>query len=769
MRVKQLLVRMTLGLLSLVAFVVVVALGAAFVAMNTEWELPREIEVGQPSVLQDRDGVTWYRFVAEVDHSQVALEDISPNLRDAVIATEDHRFYVHNGVDPLSVIRAVWANLRENKVTQGASTLTQQYVKLTFTGDERTYRRKIREAVLAVQVEKDLSKDQILQRYLNRAYFGEGAYGAQAAAAIYFDVPASRLSLAQAATIASTLGRPADYSPVDDPAGTQARRDRVLQEMADYGFRTQQEVDSAKAEPLGLRPVQTPPHAGPYLVEEIRRQLLSQLGPDLLYRGGLTIRSTVDLHRQYLLELQMIPHLPAEPGFEPAAVALDPSSGDVIAAWSGRDFGASQVDLALGGDYGRPSGSTFKIFALAAALEEGFTLESRWAAPSQITIGDWSPRGGGCGGRCTLLQATANSVNTVFAQVANEVGVPSMVGMARRMGVESTLRDDDLTQVLGTSSVTPLDMASAIGTLANDGVACPARLVISVTDPAGVLLDPPDPRQPDPAAVEQWTRRITDQGWRTAPEILGRCHRAMAPGVARRANVALQAVVAGGTGRRAAIGRPQAGKTGTTSDSTQVWFAGYTPDLAMSIMVSHRDGDVPLRNLPGCGAACFGGQLPAQIWADIAPALLEGIEPHEFPLPQDGDREASEIPTPPPGRTVPVHNPVTGPVPATPSATYQPPPEPEPRATGSGGQSSEGDDSGSPGTQDDPPGPNGGIIGDLLGGGGGDEGGGDPPSGDGGGGGAGGGDGSAGGGDADGAGGGAVGTERPTPPQNPQI
>ncbi len=718
MRIRRFVVRLVIGLLSTVVVLALLFVGAGALALNTEWRLPEPREVGGPSTLYDRDGQAWYRFVSDVERSAIPLEQISENLREAVLATEDHRFYEHPGVDPVGVVRAVWQNVTEARISQGASTLTQQYVKLTFTGADRTLSRKVREAVLAIQIEKDMSKDEILAAYLNRVYFGEGAYGAQAAAVRYFDVPASELTLAQAATIASTLGRPASYSPIDDPDGTTQRRNIVLQEMADYGFRTQSQADAAIAEPLALRPFTNPAPAAPYLVEEIRRQLLEVYGPDRLYRGGLSITSTVDLDRQFLLEQQMIPHLPAEPGFEPAAVALDPSTGDVIAAWSGRDFGASQVDLALGNDYGRPSGSTFKVFALAAALEQGYTLDSRWPAPSQVTIGDWSPRGGGCGGNCSLLQATQNSVNTVFAQVADAVGTRSMVQMAERLGVRSTLRDNDLTQVLGTSSVTPLDMASAFGTLANDGIACPARMVLNVTDPTGALVPPPDPRQPDPDLVEDWGDRIRAEGWTLRPEVLGRCHRVVAEGVARRANVALQAVVANGTARRADIGRPQAGKTGTTSDSAQVWFVGFTPDLAMSVMVSHRDGDIPLRNLPGCGSECFGGRLPATIWSDISTALLQGVPPTVFPEPEEGDRtegdtprvprpqapvprngsngagSSSPPPPPPPAAPAPEPDPRGEPVP--PPAPVPPPPPPE----------------------DDPPGPNGGIVGEILGGGG---------------------------------------------------
>lgn len=703
--------RLVVALTTTIAILAALLVGAGYLALNTEWRIPTPRELGTPSSLFDADGTPWYRFAAEVEHREVPLSAISPNLRDAVVATEDHRFYDHQGVDPFGVVRAVWANVNEGEIEQGASTLTQQYVKNTFVGSDRTISRKMREAVIAIQIEKEMSKDEILEAYLNRVYFGEGAYGAEAAALTYFNVPASDLTLAQAATIASTLSRPSDYSPIDDPDGTLRRRDQVLDEMARYGFADQADVDAAKAEPLGLDPFTTPAPAAPYLVEEIRRQLLEAYGPDVLYKGGLVINSTIELDQQFALEQQMVEHLPEEVGFEPAAAAVDPETGDIIAAWSGRGFDVSQVDLALHPDYGRPSGSTFKVFALAAALEQGYSLSSSWAAPGQITIGGWSPRGGGCGGRCTLRQATASSVNTVFAQVAEAVGSGPMTQMAERLGVRSTLRDHDLTQVLGTSSVTALDMASAFGTIANDGVACPARIIASVTGPDGEPMDPPDPRQPDPDDAEQWARRIGAEGWTVPEEDLGRCYRAVAPGVARRVNLALQDVVAGGTGRRADIGIPQAGKTGTTSDSAQVWFVGHTPDLALSVMVSHIDGDVPLRNLPGCSSACYGGQLPARIWADLATVLLEGVEPREFPEPGEGDDRDGTEPRPPRGPTTSINTggsapqPPPPPPPAQPvdrpqTITTEPPPPPPPPAE--------------PPPEPDPPGPNGGIVGDLL-------------------------------------------------------
>ncbi|HVM19730.1 MAG TPA: penicillin-binding transpeptidase domain-containing protein, partial [Egibacteraceae bacterium] len=333
--------------------------------------------------------------------------------------------------------------------------------------------------------------------------------------------------------------------------------------------------------------------------------------------------------------------LPSNPALDAGVVAVEPSTGDVIAAHSGRSFANSQVDLALGrGTDGRPSGSTFKVFALVTALEEGRTLTSTYPAPGRITIGGWSPRGnGGCGSPCSLLTATAVSANTVYAQVAEDVGAKDFTQMARRMGVRQRFREPNLAEVLGTADVTPLDMASAMATLANDGVACPARLVTRVRGPEGARLRPPDPRRPGRKELQAFDRRLRDQGYRFDDEGLGRCYRAIAPSIARTATKALEEVVARGTGRRANIGRPQAGKTGTAQRNQEAWFVGYTPDLAMAVAFFNRDSQKPLVGVPGCASVCYGGDLPALIWRDAASVLLRGVKARDFKEPGRDERE----------------------------------------------------------------------------------------------------------------------------------
>lgn len=621
-------------------------LGAGAVALAVDWDIPEADEIPGPSTLRDRDGTALHRFRAEIERRPVPLARITPSLRTAVVATEDYRFYAHPGVDPLSVIRAVVSNVRTGRVTQGGSTLTQQYVKNVYVGSDRSLYRKVREAVVSVQLEKELTKDQILEQYLNRAYFGDGAYGAEAAALSYFGKQASELTLGESALLAATLSAPSRLSPRSDPVQATRARDAVLDEMLRRGMADPAAVAGARAVPLVLAPSGQPAPAAPFVVEEARRQLLDHYGPELLYNGGLDITLTVDLDRQFALERAVIPHLPADPLYDIGVAVVDPPTGDVIAAWSGRDFGGQQVDLALGGGtLGRQPGSSFKPVVLTTAIEEGMNLDTTYPAPATLQIADYRLAGGGCGGTCTLRDATVSSVNTVYAQLGNDVGVADFTDLARRLGMRAEFTDDDLAQALGSAQVTPLDMASANATLANDGVACPARLVLAVEGPDGAPLPTvPDPRQPTPEQRAAWAQRLEDQGFRLPPEDLGRCHRAVAPSVARTVTTALQAAVTDGTGQDAQIGRPQAGKTGTSQESKDLWFSGYTPDLAAAVFLGYIPSEIPVRGLPGCRGACFGGDVAAPIWRDVATALLADVPPRPFPPPVEPERSRTLSP-----------------------------------------------------------------------------------------------------------------------------
>jgi penicillin-binding protein 1A len=676
------------GLVALASFAVVAALMvAAFtaVALAIDWDIPDASELLGPSSVFDRNGVPLARLAAEIERRPVPLDRISPHLADAVIATEDHRFREHQGVDPLSVVRAVVSNVRYGGIREGGSTLTQQFVKNVYVGADQTFSRKVQEALVALQLEKELTKDEILEAYLNRVYFGDGAYGAEAAALTYFGKPAADLTVAEAATLAGVLTAPSRFSPRTDPAGAIERRDRVLDEMATYGFLTRTDAQFHKRDPLNIAPREPFRTAAPFFIEEVRRQLLDTYGAELVYNGGLVITTSIDVRRQEELEQQVLADLPPDERFDAGVAVVMPSTGDVLAAYSGRSFEQSQVDLALSPFFGRPSGSTFKVFGLAAALEQGMTLATTYPAPASVTIGTWSPKGGGgCGGRCSLLEATVRSSNTVFAQVARDVGAEAFIDAARRMGVRRPMAPEHgLAQILGTADVSPLDLASAVGTLANDGVACPARVVIDVRHPDGSPVRTlPDPRMPSQEEREQWAAYFDWLGYDFGNEDLGpRCYRALPPSIARHMTAALQQAVVRGTGRGAALeDRPVAGKTGTAQRNTEAWFAGYTTDLAIAVALFDPSGQTRLEGIPGCGEVCFGGQLPATIFANVAALLHRDIVPREFPEPIEDEREVPDrrrlgpgMPRPAPPPAEPTLEPTVEPTgPATASPTFEP-------------------------------------------------------------------------------------------------
>lgn len=672
--------RIAIGAAAIFVTLVVMTLGLMFAGMQVilamDVDVPKreELDGVGPSMVYDRDGELLARFTADVEHEPVELDEIAPSLRDAVVAKEDRRFWEHEGVDVFSALRAVWRNVTTGRIAEGGSTLTQQFVKNVYLDADQTYSRKIEEALIAMRLERQYSKEEILNDYLNQVYFGDGAYGAEAAARAYFDKPAADLELHESATLASVLSAPSRLSPRNDPHMFVVRRNRLIEYMAEHDFITQEEASEALDAETVIEPRPDSVLAAPYFVEEVRRQAVEAYGDDRVYRGRLEITTTLDLDLHGLLRERVEEMLPDDPAVDAGVVALDPRTGDVLAAYSGRDYEESQVNLAM--RFGRPSGSTFKPIVLATALEQGRELSSTYPAPSRTTIGDWTVRGGGCGGRCTLRAATVHSINTAFANVANDVGTRSFTTMAQRLGMRAEFVDHDLTQALGTASISPLDLTSAFATFANEGVACPARTVMQVTGHDGDEIDPPDPRQPSEEQLEEWTdlrEGLTGRA-RTRPDHPDRCHRAIDAKVAFDVNEALQLAVSEGTGGNAQIeDLDQAGKTGTSDDSREIWFAGYNPNLAMGVFIGRRDDNRSLVNLEGCNGQCFGGDTAALTWGHAAEALFERYPPGEFPDEPPDERRL--LPTPSPATTTPE----TSPSPSAPSsATPAPAPSPSP-------------------------------------------------------------------------------------------
>lgn len=570
-------------------------------------------------------------------------EDVPEVLKDAVVAAEDRKFWTHRGIDPEGLMRAAITNYRQGEVTQGGSTITQQYVKQVYLSSERTLSRKLDEAVLATRIERDLTaelgstqaaKEEILYRYLDTTYFGGGAYGAGAAAQTYFHKDVKDLTISEAATLAGVIPSPSTAGPRDNIILAEGRRQAVLKEMLDQGMISELQYLDAYSKPLwyvgfGLpQPdqhvtlVYPPPDNGasqyPYFVDYVRQYLLAHFSAAQVYRGGLRVETTIDPRMQQLAEMSVASSLKGTTApLDMSLVSVEPSTGFVKALVGGRDFAASQVNLATGGTQGMQPGSSFKAFTIAAGLEEGFTPDTVYDAGAvympkgctRDTCAIHNSEGEGTG-PITLREATAASVNTFFAPFARDVGPNNVVKMAHRLGIDhflDTTVNYDERVTLGYTEVSPLDMAAAYSVFANHGLKVSATPVVKVTAADGTVLE--------------------DNSHRQGEQVLN-------PAVADTVTDLLRGPVTHGTasGSLGSFGRPAAGKTGTTNGNTNAWFVGYTPQLSTAVWMGHTDGLYPLRNIGGVGLV-FGGTIPARTWGAFMTPALEGAPPLDFPEP----------------------------------------------------------------------------------------------------------------------------------------
>jgi len=645
--------RMTVKVVVLTAFFVAVAVPAggaagfwALLNADVPGNLPEDANPrirSYPSVVVDADGNEIAEFRAFELTVPIRYRDIPEVVKDAVIAIEDRRFWDHQGVDPEGLIRAALVNFEHGEVVQGGSTITQQYVKNTYTTGERDVARKLREALIATRLERHLTKDQILFRYLNTTYFGDGAYGIGAAAQAYFAKPVSELTLSEAALLAGSIASPGRYGPRVNAETAESRRLVVLRAMRDQELIGRRQFLGARRQhiwyaPLGPSPgpatvVQAPPRGGatayPYFVDYVRRILEERYGHRQLYRGGLRIETTLDPGLQAQAEASVTETLDGTSApLEMSLVSVEPSTGHVRALVGGRDFDVSQVNLALGGSSGMQPGSSFKTFVLAAALEHGIDPEATFDAPASMEFPGCDPT---CTvnnydfedhGSMTLRSATHQSVNTVYAQLIDQLGPQAVAEMAHRLGVSAIdpARPYGISLALGAYEVSPLDMAAGYATLANRGVRRQVTPILRVLDRHGNVLED-----------------------HTAPE----GEQVIAPEVADTVSDILQGVIEGGTGVAADIGRPAAGKTGTTQEYRAAWFAGYTPQLSTAVWMGYRDIPRPLVGINGVGSVT-GGSFPAETWGRYMRAaladqpVLDFVDPR--PLPEPGPDGADPVP-----------------------------------------------------------------------------------------------------------------------------
>jgi membrane peptidoglycan carboxypeptidase len=576
------------------------------------------------------DGTLLTTLHAEEDREPVALSAMAPSLPKAVVAIEDQRFFDHDGVDARGVLRALTRDVQAGNVDQGGSTITQQYVRSVMLGPEKDLERKLREAVMAVQLEHRYSKRIILERYLNTIYFGNGAYGVQAASHRYFDRDVAELDLAQSALLAAIIRAPETYNPYVAPDRALARRDEVLDRLEHLHRAAPDAIAAARAQPLELAPPATDDrYPAPYFVDQVTKLIMGNTAfgitrdqrRRLLLEGGLRIHTTLDPKLQAIAE-QSAARVISQPATDPAAalVAIEPTTGQVKAYVGGSDFwGAApwaKVDLAdidcyEAGKGCRQAGSTFKPFVLAAALEAGVPLTRSYNAPASLTIpqpGGEKPwvvnnYDGNGRGRMNLTEATVNSVNTVYAQLVTDLGVQPVVDLAHEMGVRSPQAAVP-SAALGSNGATVLDMASAYDTFAGDGIHTDPVLVTRVTSRDGTVL------------YEAPAKRT-----RVLPET-----------TARTITGVLQEVVNRGTGVNARIGRPVAGKTGTSDEWADAWFVGYTPELVTAVWVGFPDAERTMRP-PATRITVTGGSWPAQIWQAFSGAALAETPVTGFPVP----------------------------------------------------------------------------------------------------------------------------------------
>lgn len=532
-------------------------------------------------IVKDKNGAVVARY-GEIVGNKVSTEDLPPYLIQAVLAIEDRRFYYHFGLDPLGIARAMFVNVKKGSVTQGGSTITQQLAKNLFLTHERTLKRKIQEAMLAIWLEYELSKDEILSAYLNRVYLGSGVYGVDAAARLYFKAPVSELTLRESATMAALLKAPSRYSPLSNPSLSKQRTEVVLNAMVNAGYITEEQAKGDNKIPPKPTKKPTDALADRYFADWIVDQLDELIGTP---NEDLIIETTLNSKIQGYVQdaiASTIEQYGEDRKFTQGAMIVMRPNGAVVALIGGRNYSESQFNRAT--QALRPPGSSFKPLVYLTALQNGWQPDEL-IMDEPITRGRYRPKNFGHKyyGEVTLEEALTYSLNTVSYQLMKDVGPNAVIDTARRMGIESEL-EPDLSLSLGSSGVRLIEMANAYGTIANGGLSI------------------------KPYGITKITSKDTGELYYERPPNRG-MKRVFAPHDIQNLTAMMSSVVQYGTGRGANIGRPMAGKTGTSQDSRDAMFMGFTREL-VGVAWLGNDDNSPMKGVTG-------GSHPAQIWASV--------------------------------------------------------------------------------------------------------------------------------------------------------
>src|SRR5450830_265662 len=568
------------------------------------------------------DGTLITEFHAEENREIVPFEKMSNYIKDAILAVEDKRFYDHQGVDYIRIIGAFIADVKAGNKEQGASTITMQYIRNVYFAPEKTFMRKINEAVMAIQLEKKYTKDKILEMYLNTIYFGVGTYGVEKASQAYFGISANDLNLQQAALLAALVKAPSIYNPYSDIKKAQDRRNLVLKLMYEQERIDKEQYLNAISSPVELNKDtqlaedEQQNQIAPYFIDYVKQQLYEKKFTDYdVFKGGLRIYTTLDIGLQEKAENAIRTVFPQDPGPSYSLISTDPANGYIYALIGGKDYNTNKFNIATQGK--RQPGSVFKVPVLMTSLNMNLSPNEKYNPNGPITINipsgpDWTVENYGGTNydtqAMTVVDATINSVNVVYAQLIMKVGAENVEKLCNDMGIEDIGSNPAIALGGLEEGITPLDMSKIFSTLAANGYYREPVCILKITDSSGNILYEYDPNKNE-----------------NNKQIMG------APAAYNTTKI-LERVILEGTGKGANIGRPAAGKTGTTSDFRDAWFGGYSPELATVVWMGHMESNKPMEPIEGRNLT--GGSYPADIWREFMIAALKDRPIIQFEAPE---------------------------------------------------------------------------------------------------------------------------------------